>query len=88
MDAILNHFYHTLFWPMVLIFGGAWLLLRLLRWLAFRVLPVWLVGPNGLFIDTSGKRMGMFDRNWDQGVHSGNPWNHGTGPNDSDNRCD
>lgn len=79
MDAVLNHFYHTLFWPMVLIFGGAWAVLRVLRWLAFRLLPVWLVGPNGLFFDTSGNRLGMFDRTWRRPGWQDDPWQRGGG---------
>lgn len=79
MDAVLNHFYHTLFWPLVLLFGGAWVVVRLLRWLALRLLPGWLAGQDGLIIDTSGKRMGMFDRNWRRSGWIDDPWNRGGG---------
>lgn len=88
MDAVLNHFYETMFWPLVLLFGGAWVALRLLRGLALRVLPDWLAGPGGLLIDTSGRRMGMFDRDWHRAGSHDAPWNRGAGPNDGDGRCD
>ena len=82
-NAVLTHFYQTMFWPLVLLFGGAWVALRLLRGLALRVLPGWLAGPGGLLIDTSGRRMGLFDRGGDRGGDSGPP-----GPSAGDRRCD
>lgn len=42
-----------------LLFGGAAVVLAVLRWLAFRLLPAALVGPGGVLIDTTRSRLGI-----------------------------
>lgn len=75
MDQVLNEIVARFFWPAVLIFGGGVVLVRVLRALLYRFAPSWLVGPNGLLIDTrTGHgmlQMGDGNENWRAPGHHG-----------------